>query len=94
MPAVSRLGDLCTGHECYPPRPSMSSSEDVFGNDIGVVRFSDLFEVHCCDGSCHDGTVSEASPTVFVNDLPLARVGDMISCGSAISQGSENIFSG
>ena len=32
MPAVTRLGDLCTGHGCYPPRPNITAASTVFVN--------------------------------------------------------------
>ena len=32
MPAVTRKGDICTGHECFPPRSSTSGSPNVFVN--------------------------------------------------------------
>jgi uncharacterized Zn-binding protein involved in type VI secretion len=36
MPAVSRLGDNCTGHGCWPPRPSTGASPNVRVNGIAA----------------------------------------------------------
>ena len=41
MPAVTRLGDLCTGHGAFPPRPSTGASPNVFVNGIAVHRKGD-----------------------------------------------------
>lgn len=94
MPAVARLGDQCTGHGCFPPRPSSSGASTVFANGIAVHRQDDAWESHCCGPACHGSTTSAGSGTVFVEGKPVARIGDAVACGSAIAEGSENIFIG
>ena len=93
MPAVTRLGDFCTGHKCYPPRPNDQASDNVIVNNKGVHRETDHWVEHCC-GSCHDSTTAKGSSTVFVNNKPVARIGDPIKCGSVIAQGSPDTFIG
>ena len=41
MPGIVRLGDICTGHGCWPPRANSSASTDVFVNSRGVHRLGD-----------------------------------------------------
>jgi len=82
MPNVVRLGDLCTGHGCFPSRPNDEASPDVFVNGIGVHRQGDHWATHCCPPPCHDGVLAAGSFTVFVNGKQIARVGDPVSCGS------------
>ena len=94
MPAVHRLGDLCTGHGCFPPRPNIAASGDVFTNGIGVHRVGDGWAVHCCFLACHGGSQAAGSGTVFVNGKAMARIGDAVSCGSAAGTGSGNVFAG
>jgi len=95
MPAASRLGDACTGHGCFPPRPGISASPTVFINGIAAHRVSDPWNVHCCPGAgCHDGVVAAGSGTVKINGLAAARIGDAISCGSVIAVGSSTVFIG
>lgn len=94
MPASSRLGDLCTGHGCFPPRPSISASPNVFINNIRSLRVTDAYAVHVCGIVFHGSNVAQGSSTVFVNGLPMARIGDAIACGSAVAQGSPNVFAG
>lgn len=93
MPAVARLGDLDTGHDCFPPRANDQASPDVFVNGIPVHRVTDHWPSHCCDSNCHDSFLASGSPTVFCNGLPVARVGDPVACGSLVAEGSPNVFS-
>jgi uncharacterized Zn-binding protein involved in type VI secretion len=47
MPAVVRLGDMSTGHSCFPPRPNTEASPNVFVNGKGVHRVGDAWAIHC-----------------------------------------------
>ena len=92
--AATRIGDVCTGHGCFPPRVNDQGSSNVFINGIGAHRQGDHWVTHCCGDSCHDSVASTSSGTVFINGKGAARVGDLIGCGSAIAQGSSNVFFG
>jgi uncharacterized Zn-binding protein involved in type VI secretion len=94
MPAVTRLGDKSTSDPCgAPARPNNKASENVFADGLGVHRKTDSWEEHSCPGSPpHGATTTSGSPTVFVNSLPIARIGDTISCGSTIAEGSSTVF--
>jgi len=96
MAGVSRLGDVCTGHGGWPPRPIVSASPNVFCNGIPVARQGDSLASHTNPAipETHGGNVSGGSSTVFVNGRPLARIGDSVSCGGSIAAGSGNVFAG
>ena len=95
MPAVTRLGDICTGHADWPPRPSTSASPNVYANGIPVHRQSDSWAVHCNPlPSCHAGSLAAGSSTVYVNGLQIGRIGDPVDCGSSVATGSPNVFAG
>lgn len=95
MPAVSRLGDQCTGHGAWPPRPCTSASPNVFINGIAAHRQGDAWASHCSPSpSCHASTLAAGSSTVFVNGKQLARIGDPVACGSSVAHGSPNVFAG
>lgn len=96
MPAVTRIGDQCSGHGCFGPRSAIGGSTNVFINGIGANRATDPWETHCCGPVCHDGRVltESSSTTVFINGLPAARIGDLLDCGSVVAQGSPNTFFG
>ena len=89
--AVARFGDKCTGHGCFPSRPNIEASGNVFVNGLGVQRIGDAYAAHCCV-SCHDGVASSGSGHVFVNGRALVRISDSVSCGSAVAEGSGNVF--
>jgi len=95
MPAATRLGDDCTGHGTFPPRPSISGSPDVATNGKPQMRVSDTYDSHCnSDGVCHGGALAQGSGSVFVNGKPAGRIGDSVDCGSSVSVGSGNVFIG
>ena len=99
MPQAARLGDICTGHECWPSRASISGSPDVFINGMAAHRVGDSWETHCCTHpemphGCHDSVLAAGSSTVYVNHIPLGRIGDPIECGSSVASGSPNVFAG
>lgn len=94
MPAVTRLGDSCSGHGCFPPRASVAGSGNVFINGRAAHRLGDGWASHCCGPVCHASALGAGSSTVFVNGLPLGRIGDPVACGSVVAQGSPNVFAG
>lgn len=94
MPAVAFYGCICSGHGCHPPRANDQASPDVFVNNLGVHRKSDHWVKHKCGKNTHDGVLSGGSSTVFVNNIAIGRIGDSITCGSIIAQGSPTVFSG
>lgn len=97
LPAV-RLGDICTGHDCYVPRANTTASLDVFINGLGAHRVGDVWAPHACTPPTpsipHRSVLKGGSPSVFVNGLSLGRVGDAIECGSACAEGSPDVFVG
>ena len=95
MPAVTRLGDICTGHGCFPSRPSTGGSPNVSCNGIPVHREGDSWAPHGCAVCAPHGSVLEAgSSTVSVNGKSLGRIGDSVACGSSVATGSSNVFAG
>lgn len=95
MPAVTRVGDSCTGHGSFPPRSSISGSANVYVNGIAVHRQGDGWAVHCNPTpTCHGGTLASGSATVYANGQQLGRIGDPVDCGSSVAAGSGNVFSG
>jgi len=94
MPGLVRLGDICTGHSCYPPRRNIQGSLNVFVNGRNSHRFTDVWNKHCCGDPivCHTGVTIFGSITVFVNGLGVARQGDPVSCGSFCMECSISVF--
>lgn len=96
MPPVTRLGDQCTGHGSFPPRPSSGASPDVFANNIPVHRQGDGWSAHGSPSPSapHGSSLAAGSGTVFANGKQLGRIGDPVGCGSAVASGSGNVFAG
>lgn len=94
MPPVARLSDVCTGHGCFPSRPSSAGSPNVFVNGLAAHRVGDGWSSHCCGPACHGGALGAGSSVVFVNGQPLGRIGDPVSCGSSVASGSPNVYAG
>jgi len=96
MPQVTRLGDLCTGHGCWPPRSSNGSSPDVYANGILVHRVGDGWAAHTCPviPETHASVLAQGSSTVFANGKQLGRIGDSVACGSTVATGSADVFAG
>lgn len=98
LPAA-RLGDICSGHPvCFPSRPNIQGSPDVFINGIPAHRQGDTWAIHCkqCgkDRPCHGSILAKGSPTVYTNGRQQGRVTDPVACGSFILTGSPNVFVG
>ena len=96
MPAVTRLGDTCTGHGCWPPRPSSGASPNVFANGIAVHRQGDGWAAHTCPSipETPASVLASGSSTVFVNGRQIGRIGDPVACGSSVAAGSGDVFAG
>lgn len=94
MLGVVRVGDIDSGHGCFPPRSNMTSSPDVFVDNLAVMRSGDILQPHCCpDHGCHIG-IYLGSNLVYANNMSIQKQGDPISCGSICLQASSTTFIG
>ncbi|MCX4027988.1 PAAR domain-containing protein [Endozoicomonas sp. SM1973] len=95
MPAATRLGDICTGHGCFPPRPSITGSTNVLINGRPAIKAGDMYMPHGCP-NCppHPGSLAAGSSSVMINGSAAGRVGDRISCGGSVAMGSSDVFIG
>jgi uncharacterized Zn-binding protein involved in type VI secretion len=95
MKPAALFGHSCSGHDCFPPRPNVEASPDVFINGLSVQRMGDTYMPHCCPNKgCHSAVVAQGSSSVTINGVPVARMGDSLSCPSVIAEGSSNVFVG
>lgn len=96
MPAVSRFGDMSTGHDCFPPTPITSTpvSKTFFNNIIAAVVTSQ-HATHVCGNTVHAGgarAVNKGASKTFIEGNAAARIGDDIACGDTVAEGSPNSF--
>lgn len=99
MPAVARVGDICTGHECFPPRACAAGSPNVYVNSRAAHRVGDAWNIHTCTDpgtphGSHDSVLGSGSGSVYVNGKALGRIGDSVACGSSVATGSGDVFAG
>jgi uncharacterized Zn-binding protein involved in type VI secretion len=99
MPAVVRIGDsLSTGHPCDTSTTLSGANQgSVYVNGILAAVVGAPTAVHdiLVGGVCipHGAQLNAGSSTVFVESIPLGRVGDSADAGSMTS-GSDNVFAG
>ncbi|AVH85354.1 hypothetical protein RsoM2USA_426 [Ralstonia phage RsoM2USA] len=66
LPA-SKVGDMTTGHEDWPPVAIIDGASTVFVNGVPLVRVGSHHDIHCNhDDDCHDATLIDGSDTVNV----------------------------
>ena len=98
MPAAARKTDMSTGHGCFPPTQMvLTPVTKTYFNDLlaGVLDSQCQFETHSCGVVTHpqnERTVSSGAGKTYIEGKNAARIGDAISCGDAIAQGSANSF--
>lgn len=98
MPAVSRLGDMSTGHGCFPPTNLITTpvSKTYFNGKLaGVVDSGCKFAAHICGNTTHNSSIripSSGASKTYIEGKKAARIGDDIQCGDAIAEGSSNSF--
>ena len=102
--SVAVTGAACTtGHGCDSVTTVLGGSPNVIVGNLGVLRQGDPLAAHTIQQTppllppCinHPGQmVNTGSTTVFVNGIPIARVGDLVDIGGAITAGIPNVVAG
>ena len=93
--SASRLDDIGSEHNGFPPTTISSGSADTFVNGKPAARQGDTLLAHKKPKHpTHPRHIAMGSPTVFINGRAAARTGDAISCGGNIATGSSNVFIG
>ena len=103
---VAVSGAACTtGHGCDAVTTVLGGSPDVLIGQVGVLRVGDPLAVHTINNPAfppipppcidHPGqVVNTGSATVIVNKRGIARVGDSVDIGGAITAGITNVVAG
>lgn len=92
--AISCLGDSCSGHGCFPPRPGINASSKLFVQGRPAHRVGDSWQLHTCGNDTHDATVVYGSYKMFESGQSVAVIGSVLSCGSILAAGSSKFFVG
>jgi hypothetical protein len=91
--------DPSTGH-CHPPTPhknlpaSGGKISNVFVGNANIVTQADVYTPTTCGDTAHAPTVLPiAGATVFAGSLPVAKLGDPLSCGDTVGAvGAFNVY--
>lgn len=102
MAGITRLGDISTGHICYPGTPlttiTPGAGGPVYVNNVLAGRLGDLYTAHACTTSNPPPphtirAISKGSTKLtYINGKPPGIIGGLISCGDTITVGSTNVF--
>lgn len=89
MAAIALLGSLCSGHDGFPPRNSVTGQGLHTVNGVPVHCVGDSWADHVKpDSKPHGGVTVTGESRHTINGSPVARVGDLVSCGSTIVTGN------
>lgn len=92
---AARVGDMQSGHDCFPPTNAILGSPNVKINGMPAMLVGGQYAPHCCPKKgCHPVIQSTGSGTVKINGRPAARLGDSVACGAATISGSGNVLIG
>lgn len=95
MAGATRLGDKSTGHDGCAAVPLVTASTNVNINGKGAGRITDEYDSHgCIVHASHQDSINAGSSTVFINGMKAARIGDTVTIGGSVAEGSENVFIG
>lgn len=99
MPAIAVEGGISTGHGCFPPTQSIgpfTSTAFLEGKRIQI-RGVTQYAAHTCGKTTHPPSnrvvIDPGGSTFFMEGLPVAMIGDMITCGDAVGKGASSTFS-
>lgn len=91
MPAAARLGDADTSDGSI----ASATIDSVLINGQPAAVVGSIDSAHAPYGPPHPphaaASVVAGSNTVLVENIPLARVGDPLSCGHSIGDGSPDV---
>jgi hypothetical protein len=89
--AIALEGFLSDGSCKFPPNASMGPylSTCYFGSRRVQIRGVTQYPAHCIGNKCHPIriVVNPSKPTFFLENLPVAFEGDLITCGDHIRTG-------
>lgn len=98
MAAASRLGDLSTGHTCFPPTAcNETPATKTYINGLLAQCQGSRFLQHRCGKTTHLASIRNTvsgSSKVFIEGQAAIRIGDDIACGDTSGQGSPNVLIG
>lgn len=96
MPPVTLIGHSCTGHGCWPPRPSVEGDGRFTVSGRGVHCQGHTWAAHTCPSipETHASVLAAGSNRFSISGRPVGRIGDPVACGSTVAQGEPRFVVG
>lgn len=92
---ATRVGDMHSGHACFPPTNAIKGCTTVKVNGMPLMNVGGMYVQHCCPvPGCHPVVQATGSGTVIANGTPATRIGDKTACGATVVSGSGNVLIG
>lgn len=89
MAGIAYENSLTTGHSTAPPTNLISSQDLVTVDGKKVIVDGDKIIPHAYhDDPPHNGHVIASGDVVYIMGKAVAQIGDPISCGDTVSEGS------
>lgn len=91
---ICRDGDLESGHDCWHPVPikAIPYGKPVLVNKIQVALAGNVTAIHTCgDKPPHPDTAVKGSKKLWINKKMTMRIGDTLSGGAVMAQGSHSV---
>lgn len=87
MPAVCNVGSVDSGHDGFSPGVVITGDALFTVNGIPISKSNDISAIHIKpDNPPHVG-VLEGSSALTIGGVPVALVGDSLSCGAVVVSG-------
>jgi uncharacterized Zn-binding protein involved in type VI secretion len=92
---ISRLGDFESGHDCWHPVKTITACKNVMINKVLACTIGDITSIHTCGKKPpHFDKIVKGSKKVLINKRPAARIGDSLTGGAVMAQGSHSVLAG
>ena len=98
MPGIALEGQMSTGHDCFNPTTSLGpyTTTSFLGNKRIQLRGITRYNAHTCGRTTHTPeqrvVVDPGNSTFFLEGLPVAMIGDLLTDGDCIAEGAESSF--
>lgn len=89
MASVSHDGAMTTGHGSYSPTPIRATQSKVFVGGIAALVNGDKADYH---GHDPVGACIASSSKVFITGKAVVQIGDSLTDGDYVAQGSPKVF--
>lgn len=94
MAGMSYDGCRTAGHGSAEPTSLVSTKQSLvhINGKPALVSGDEIIPHNYEDDPPHRGSINAETTLVFINGVPVAKIGDWISCGDMVSEASDFVF--